>query len=567
MPAEKSDSMSPDQTRWPEGAIVYHIYPRSLRDSNGDGIGDLRGIIDSLEYLDSLSVNVLWLSPFYTSPMADFGYDVADYTQVDPIFGTMQDFDDLLAAAHDRGMKIIIDLVPNHTSDEHEWFIESRKSKSNPYSDWYIWRNPLGFSADGTPIPPNNWLDEFAGESVWEWDETRWQFYLHSYHKKQPDLNWSYPAVREAFKDCMRFWLNKGVDGFRVDAVYWMGKDPLLSDNPPNPEYVAGRDDRNMAVIPHNSRGWPQVYAYLSEMADVLKEDRYSDSLRFMVTEAYPETHNPLESYLQFYVGVDPRVAAPFNFEGVTLDWNAAAWNHFLKSFHMALEQFSPLCVPSYAFGNHDNMRLVSRLGSEAAARSAAVMLLTLPGMVFIYYGEEIGMHNVFVPPELVQDPQAVRDPDNPMGRDLARTPMQWSADPNAGFSNGKSTWLPVDADYAAHNVAVQSKDPDSFLSLYRRLGELRAGSAAMKYGALKTVKPYAADVLGYVRYTDKEAYLVLVNFGAYERTCHLLETKRRLVLSSVSDSQAADAGEEIVLAPHEAAVFAVDPAQSTVWL
>jgi alpha-glucosidase len=310
-----------DMHRWPEGAIVYHVYPRSLQDSNGDGIGDLRGVIQRLDYIKSLGVNVIWLSPFYTSPMADFGYDVADYCGVDPIFGTMADFDELLAQAHQKGLRIIADLVPNHTSDEHKWFIESRKSKNNSYSDWYIWRNPIGFERDGTPIPPNNWLDEFSGESVWEWNETRWQFYLHSYHKKQPDLNWSNPAVREAFKDGMRFWLDKGVDGFRVDAVYWMGKDPLLTDDPINPQYIEGTDDRNKRIIPHNSRGWPFVYAYLGEMADVLKEEKYiqSDSLRFMVTEAYPETHNPLESYLAFYIGVDPRVAAPFNFEGISL--------------------------------------------------------------------------------------------------------------------------------------------------------------------------------------------------------------------------------------------------------
>lgn len=554
--------------RWPEGAIVYHIYPRSLQDSNGDGIGDLRGILGRLDYLQSLSVNVIWLSPFYPSPMADFGYDVADYCGVDPIFGTMEDFDALLEEAHARDMRIIADLVPNHTSDEHKWFLESRKSKNNPYSDWYIWRSPLGFNQDGTPIPPNNWLDEFSGESVWEWDEDRWQFYLHSYHKKQPDLNWSNPEVREAFKDGMRFWLDKGVDGFRVDAVYWMGKDPLLTDDPPNPDYIAGSDNRNEAVIPHNSRGWPFVYAYLSEMADVLKEPQYKDSLRFMVTEAYPETHNPLESYLAFYIGVDPSVAAPFNFEGVTMAWDAAAWNHFLRSFHVALEQFSPLCVPSYAFGNHDQPRLIDRLGSADAARCAAVMLLTLPGMVFIYYGEEIGMHDVEIPPEMVQDPQAARDPHNPAGRDIARTPMQWSAEPNAGFTSADQPWLPVAPDFPRNNVEVQSEDPESFLSLYRQLGQLRTASSALRHGKLKTIKTNAKDTLGYLRYTDDEAYLTLVNFGGSERICHVLPMGRKVVASSRHGElhRLAAEGEEITLSPYSAAVFSVDPEQSTLW-
>ncbi|HSH55576.1 MAG TPA: alpha-amylase family glycosyl hydrolase [Candidatus Limnocylindrales bacterium] len=553
--------------RWPEGAIVYHIYPRSFQDSNGDGVGDIPGITSRLDYLKSLSVTAIWLSPFYPSPMADFGYDVADYLAVDPIFGTMEDFDSLLEQAHARDMKVIIDLVPNHTSDEHEWFKQSRKSKDNPYSDWYIWRSPLGFEQDGSPIPPNNWLDEFSGESVWEWDETRWQFYLHSYHKKQPDLNWSNPAVREAFKDGMRFWLDKGVDGFRVDAVYWMGKDPLLTNDPPNPHYIPGSDDRNKAIIPHNSRGWPFIYAYLTEMADMLKEEKYQDSLRFMVTEAYPETHNPLESYLAFYIGVDPSVAAPFNFEGVTLAWQAGAWNHFLRSFHVALEQFSPLCIPSYAFGNHDNSRLINRLGSDAAARSAAVMLLTLPGMVFIYNGEEIGMHNVDIPPEMVQDPQAKRDPHNPAGRDIARTPLQWTPGKHAGFTDGSSTWLPIAPDYKERNVEVESKDPHSFLSLYRKLGEMRTRNLALRTGSLKTIKTHSPDVVGYFRFNTDEAYLVLINFANKQSTCRLLEKSRTLRFSTVpGKSRAVEIGEEVDLAPHEAVLFEVDPEDCTLW-
>lgn len=556
------------QTRWPEGAIVYHIYPRSLQDSNGDGIGDLQGVISRLDYLKTLSVGAIWLSPFYPSPMADFGYDVADYLDVDPQFGTLSDFDELLAEAHKRDIKVIIDLVPNHTSDEHEWFKESRKSKDNPYSEWYIWQNPLGFEQDGTPIPPNNWLDEFTGQSVWEWDEERWQFYLHSYHKKQPDLNWSNPAVREAFMEGMRFWLKKGVDGFRVDAVYWMGKDPLFTDDPINPNYIAGSDDLNKRVIPHNSRGWPFIYAYLGEMADVLKEEQFSDTLRFMITEAYPETHNPLESYLAFYIAVDPRVAAPFNFEGITLEWSAVAWHHFLRSFHTALSRFNPLCVPSYAFGNHDNARLVDRLGSIEAARSAAVLLLTLPGLAFIYNGEEIGMHNVDIPPEMVQDPQAVRDPHNPAGRDIARTPMQWTPGKQAGFTEGDTTWLPIADDYTSVNVETLSKDPNSILSLYRTLGAMRTGSPALQHGQLKTLKTYNKDVLGYLRFDEDEAYLVLINFSNRDATCYLLETSRKKLVSSASaTSKATETGEEIVLAPHEAVVFSVDPEDRTLWL
>ncbi len=553
------------QKRWPEGAIVYHIYPRSLQDSDGDGIGDIPGIISRLDHIGSLGAEAIWLSPFYPSPMADFGYDVADYCGIHPIFGTMEDFDRLMAECGRRGIKVMIDLVPNHTSDEHAWFRQSRTSRNNDYSNWYIWRDAHETSPTGNPLPPNNWRDALTGGSAWQWDEGRGQFYLHSFDVKQPDLNWSNPAVRSAIKQAMRFWLDKGVDGFRVDAVYWMAKEPLLSDDSPNPSYVEGEDLRYDAVLHNNSRGWPAVYAYLSEMADVLKEEKYQDKLRFMVTEAYPDTHNPLAAYLAFYVGVDPEVAAPFNFEGVTLPWEAGSWRRFLRSFHHALEQFSPLCVPSYAFGNHDQPRLIDRLRSVGAARSAAVMLLTLPGMSFIYYGEEIGMRNVDIPPEYVQDPAAKGDPLRSIGRDPERTPMQWTAGKHSGFSDGDSTWLPLAPDYDQNNVEAQADDPKSFLTLYRRLGQLRITSPALRSGSMTIVDTASANVVGYIREHGSEAYLVLVNFCGEDATCRMNVTLRKLLVSSELETLlAADLGEEIVLRPHEAVVFAIDPQSRT---
>lgn len=538
--------------RWPEGAIVYHIYPRSLQDSNGDGVGDLGGILQRLDYIQSLGATVIWLSPFYPSPMADFGYDVADYCAVDPVFGTMDDFDALLAACHDKGIKLMIDLVPNHTSDEHEWFRQSKRSADNPYNDWYIWRDAIGLDASGAPLPPNNWRDALTGGSAWQWDANRQQFYLHSFDVRQPDLNWSNPAVRSAIHDAMRFWLDKGVDGFRVDAVHWLAKEPLLSDDTPDPSYIKGASLTYDALLHDNSRGWPQVYAYLSEMADVLKE--YTDSLRFMVTEAYPEGHNPLTTYLAFYVGVDPRVAAPFNFEGIKLSWRAGAWRKFLRSFHTALDQFNPLCVPSYAFGNHDQPRLIDRLGSEAAARSAAVLLLTLPGMAFVYYGEEIGMHNVAIPPNFVQDPAAKGDPAGGIGRDPERTPMQWSSEAQAGFTTGPETWLPVAKDYTERNVDVETSDSTSFLSLYRQLGRMRQEISALQQGKLCVIDTGHPDVLAYTR-SDTDTCLVVINFSD-SLVPYTIPEHATCLISSEPASMLSASGQ---LAAHEAVVLKLE--------
>ena len=539
--------------RWPEGAIVYHIYPRSLQDSNGDGIGDLPGIVQRLDYLKELGVNAIWLSPFYPSPMADFGYDIADYCNVHPMFGTLKDFKNLLREAHARGIKVITDLVPNHTSDEHEWFKLSRLSKNSPYSRWYIWKDAAPGSTLDNHIPPNNWRDALDGSSAWEWDDTRQQFYLHSFNKHQPDLNWANPAVRDAMKDVMRFWLDLGVDGFRVDAVYWMAKDPLYRDDDANPDFVEGEDPRYEALAHNNSRGWPGVYGHVQDMANVLIEEKYQGSDRFMVTEAYPARHNPVADYLLFYASMDPRVAAPFNFEGFMLPWEASGWRRFLKSFHQTLAELSPLCVTSYAFGNHDIPRLATRLG-EHAARSAAVMQLTLPGMVFIYYGEELGMHDVPIPLDKVQDPAAAGDPTG-QGRDPARTPMQWTAGRNAGFSTG-GPWLPIADDYTTNNAETEAKDPDSLLSLYRFLGNLRNESPALKHGDIEVLDLGEYNVLGYTRSKENEHYTVLVNFSAEPVTLPGLPRSKFVVSSDPQTKLHGSLEGSVELLPHESALF-----------
>lgn len=544
------------QTRWPEGAIVYHIYPRSFQDTNGDGIGDLPGITKRLPYLKTLGVNAIWLSPFYPSPMADFGYDIADYCNVDPIFGSLDDFKTLLSSAHQHDINVIVDLVPNHTSDEHPWFTTSRSSQDNEKANWYIWRDgkPHEHDDSGKPLPPNNWRDVLTGGSAWQWDDSRQQYYLHSFDVKQPDLNWQNPLVRDAFKEVMRFWLDLGVDGFRVDAVYWMAKEPLFLDDPINPEYIEGHDALYYELTHTNSQGWPPIFAYLSEMCDVLKEPRYQDKPRFMVTEAYPERHNSIETYLSFYVGMDPAVAAPFNFEGVCLPWEATTWRVFLKRFHTALNQLSPLCVPSYAFGNHDQWRLATRLG-KAAASSSAVLLLTLPGMAFIYYGEEIGMENVPIPPKYVHDP-AARGGEN-TGRDPERTPMQWDASAQAGFTNGSSTWLPIASDYTTRNVAVESDDPASPLSLYRTLGTLRNTSKSLRFGDITILDHAHQDILMYTRFHEgDDRYLTVINFSDKPVTCELPIAITTLLVSSAGKPNTVSTAQPFTsytLQPHEA--------------
>ncbi len=541
-------STSSSARRWAEGAIVYQVYPRSFYDSNADGIGDLAGVTGKLDYLKDLGVNAIWLSPFYPSPMADFGYDVADYCDVDPIFGSLTDFDQLLDEAHKRDIRIIVDLVPNHSSDEHEWFRQSRQSHEGPYADWYIWRDPKGHDKQGKPLPPNNWRNVFSGESAWEWVPSRQQFYLHSFHVAQPDLNWSKPAVREAIKDVMRFWLDRGVDGFRIDAVPFMAKDPQFRDDPVNPHYKTGHNPYN-AVLHKNSMAWPAVHAYLSELAAVLKESPYQASKRFMVTEGYPQTADQITEYLAYYEGMDPQVAAPFNFEGLSLSWEAPAWHDFLHKFHTALDDFSPLCVPSYAFGNHDQHRLVSRLG-EPAARSAAVLLLTLPGMAFVYNGDEIGMKNGKIPPNFVQDPGAKGGD----GRDPERTPMQWTAAKNAGFTTADQAWLPVTDNYQTYNVETEAEEPTSFLSLYRTLCGLRNKSAALRNGSIELVATGNKHVLGYIRRSESEAYLTLVNFTKYSQTVTLPNSLG--LAEAVVSSHATSQNSSSTLAPNEAVVY-----------
>ncbi|HSX01989.1 MAG TPA: alpha-amylase family glycosyl hydrolase [Candidatus Saccharimonadia bacterium] len=534
------------------GKVVYQIYPRSFYDGNGDGVGDLPGIIEKLDYLnngrpgslDSLGINMIWLSPFYPSPMADFGYDISDYCDVDPLFGTLADFKRLVSEAQRRGIQLMIDFVPSHTSDQHPWFVASRSSRSDAKRDWYIWRD--GAVGGG---PPNNWLSVFGG-SAWQRDEASGQYYMHSFLAQQPDLNWDNPEVRAAMKSAMRFWLDLGVTGIRVDAVDWMAKDRAFRDNPVNRRYRPGADDPYHAFDRIYSQNAPQLTSYLREMAAVVKE--YPGG--FMVTETYPDRRNIVAEYLKLYDQYLTEVSAPFNFEGIMLPWSAPDFKAFVDQFQAGLQ---PGHLPIYVLGNHDNSRVASRIGRQAA-RTAAMMLLTLPGVAFVYYGDELGMEDVAIPPDRIQDPFERRVPGLGLGRDPNRTPMQWSAAPQAGFT-GREPWLPVAPNYAQLNAAAEAADPASVLWEYRRLIHLRNTSPALQGSEYEPLELGHPAVFGYVREHGGQRLVVLLNFSDQAATVHT-ELGRGLLLcaaQSIQDHEPIGLS-EVVLPPHEGYVIAI---------
>jgi alpha-glucosidase len=472
---------------WWQSAVIYEVYPRSFQDSNGDGIGDLDGIIQRLDYLVKLGVDAIWVAPMYRSPMADFGYDVADYCGVDPIFGTMQDFDRLLKEAHGRGLKLILDFVPNHSSNQHPWFMESRSSRENAKRDWYLWRDE-----------PNNWISNFGG-SGWEWDKQTNQYYYHSFLKEQPDLNWRNPAVRTAMYDALRFWLDKGVDGFRVDVMWLIIKDDQYRDNPPNPNFSPAQSSGNSWLPVYNSNR-PEVHEVVAEMRAVI--DSYPG--RVLIGEIYL----PIKDLMTYY-GVDLNGAnLPFNFLLLQCPWNAEAVARVISEYMTMLPRGA---WPNWVLGNHDSARIATRVGLSQAA-IAAMLLLTLPGTLTIYYGEEIGMTNALIRPEDVQDPAEKRQPGIGMGRDPERTPMAWDCSGTAGFTRGRP-WLPLGADHPAVNVEVEDGDGESTLNLYRRLIALRRAHPMLVTGQLRSHTTFG-NLFCYERAADNERLAIFLNFG-----------------------------------------------------
>lgn len=478
---------------WWRHGIVYQIYPRSFQDSNGDGVGDLNGIRQRLPYLQWLGVDAVWISPVYPSPMADFGYDVCDYCGIDPLFGTLADFDALVAEAHALGLRVILDFVPNHTSDRHPWFLESRATRNNPKRDWYLWRDP---APDGGP--PNNWLANFGG-SGWEYDDRTGQYYYHAFLREQPDLNWRNPAVRAAMYNVLRFWMGRGVDGFRVDVLWLLIKDDQFRDNPPNPAWQpnqAGID----RLLQRYSADRPEIHDVVAEMRSVV--DEFPE--RVLIGEIYL----PVERLVAYY-GRDMEGAhLPFNFQLIFAAWSAPDIHRIVREYEAALPEGG--CA-NWVLGNHDQKRIATRIGA-GQARLAAMLLLTLRGTPTIYYGDELGMQDVPIPPEQVRDPWAVNEPGLGLGRDPARTPMPWDATPNAGFTTGLP-WLPLNADYVQRNVAVQASDHWSMLTLYRRLIALRRAHAALHSGKYAGAMIHG-NVFCFERRSGDERLVIALNFA-----------------------------------------------------
>jgi alpha-glucosidase len=512
---------------WWQRGIIYEIYPRSFQDSNGDGIGDLSGILSRLDYLVDLGVDALWIAPVFPSPMADFGYDVAEYCGIDPIFGTLSDFDCLLTAAHERGLKLILDFVPNHTSDQHPWFLESRSSRDNPKRDWYLWHDA---AADGGP--PNNWLSNFGGPA-WQWDEITGQYYYHSFLKEQPDVNWRNPQLREAMLDVLRFWLNRGVDGFRLDVLWLLIKDDQFRDNPPDPAYQPNDPSTHRLLQVYNADR-PEVHDLVAIMRSVL--DSYSD--RVLIGEIYLPY-----SRLVTYYGEDLRGAnLPFNFQLILCAWNAAAIAGVIREYEAALPRGA---WPNWVLGNHDQSRIASRVGAEQA-RLAAMLLLTLRGTPTMYYGEEIGMTNVLVPPAEVQDPAEKNQ--QGLGRDPERSPMPWDSSPQAGFTTTQP-WLRLGANHESVNVSNLGQERNSILNLYRTLIRLRRTNEALISGRIQEVA-VDGSVLRYERENHEQHFLVLLNLGHEQQDVYVAEG--RSVITTFLDREDQLVAGKITLRPSE---------------
>jgi alpha-glucosidase len=524
----------PEPANWWQRGVIYQVYPRSFQDSNGDGIGDLNGIAGRLDHLVGLGVDAMWISPIFLSPMADFGYDVADHRAVDPIFGSLADFDRLLAAAHAKGLRIILDFVPNHTSDQHPWFVESRSSRKNAKRDWYVWRAPRG---DGGP--PTNWLSEFGGPA-WTLDAVSGEYYYHAYLKEQPDLNWRTPAVRAAMLDVLRFWFQRGVDGFRVDAIHQLIEDDRLRDNPPDANWRPGMSPARRLLRAY-TMDQPEVHEAIAAMRQVA--DSFGDKV--MIGEAYL----PIDRLMAYY-GVDlTGFQLPFNFHLMSTPWTPTAVAALIQAYERALPKGG---WPNWVLGNHDRSRVASRLGCEQA-RVAAMLLLTLRGTPTIYQGEEIGMTDVAISPEQVVDPWEKNVPGLGLGRDPVRTPLPWDASPKGGFTSGEP-WLPLGPEHDRVNVASEARDPQSMLSLYRALLALRRREEALVTGQWEPVAA-GEQVLLYERRRGSRAVRVALNMTAKASEASIAGPAT-VLLSTHLDRTGRESSPKLRLRPHEGLIF-----------
>lgn len=509
------------QHKWWQDGIIYQIYPLTFADANGDGIGDLPGIIQKLDYLNdgnpdsktALGIDAIWLSPINKSPMDDNGYDVSDYYDINPKFGTLQDFEILLTEAHQRNIKVILDLVINHTSNQHHWFLESSSSQDNSKSDWYHWQDP---SSDGGV--PNNWLSYFGG-SGWTFNEARQQYYYHTFNKNQPDINWNNSEVRQEIYQIIRYWLDKGVDGFRLDASSVYSKDIYYRYNPMKFDAT----DKNNYHNYHNlyNKNLPENHQIIKEIRTIINE--YED--RVLIGETFIDSS--LYDSSSFYGVNNDELHLPFAFQFAMSPWYPGYLQRVIEEKELIIPQDAR---PTYFLDNHDLPRHLSRwiecslcTNPKGIAQAAAAILFTVRGTPFLYYGQEIAMvDNEDIPEDKIKDRVVVKsdaDDENPPTRDGARTPMQWDSSPHAGFSFGKDIepWLPVNKNYQEVNVAKELADPDSILNFYRRLIKVRKNSEALRYGSWYSLIHYPYEHLAYVRETKTEKNLIIINFS-YEK-------------------------------------------------
>jgi alpha-glucosidase len=505
---------------WWKNAVIYEIYPRSFQDSNGDGIGDLNGITARLDYLKELGVDAIWLTPIYPSPQVDFGYDISDYENIDPQYGTLADFDHLIAEADKRHIRVIMDMVMNHTSDEHKWFIESRSSRTNPYRDWYMWHDGKGETATDKGEPPNNWQSDF-GHSAWEWDEKTRQYYYHKFYIQQPDLNWNNPKVHEAFKQIIAFWLNRGVGGFRFDAITTLFEDPEMRDDDvllkEGKPYLNNYGD--IALDDTRTNNLPGVHPVMAEMratADKFDSSKFPGS-RVFIGETYLPNIAELEK--QYGTLEHPEFQLPMDTQlGFINKMDIAAFRARLTDAEERLDDRTPLIV----FDNHDNPRIDARYGDGVhdtdIERVISTILFTNRGTSLFYYGDEIGMKTT--PPtrkEDVKDPVGLTGWPKDKGRDGERTPMQWDATANAGFTAASvKPWLPVPATYTTVNVKAEEAEPDSLFAWYQALIRLKKTNASLALGKDTMLDTENTKVLSWVRQASGNPSVVIsVNFTA----------------------------------------------------
>ncbi|XP_071552168.1 maltase A3-like isoform X3 [Panulirus ornatus] len=533
-------------------SVVYQVYPRSFYDGQPDETGDITGITSKVDYLLELGVGAVWLSPVYTSPMKDFGYDVANFTEIDPIFGSMADFDDLVTTLHRKGLKLVMDFVPNHSSDQHEWFQRSVRCE-DPYTDFYIWANSSGVDANGTQIPPNNWLSVFRG-SAWEWNDERQQFYFHQFLPEQPDLNYRNHLVREEMKKVLTFWLKKGVDGFRIDAIKHLFEVEDLSQNEPVATHSGVQDPDDYDYLNHTyTVDQPETLTVVREWRQLLNQ--YPD--RVMMVEVY---NDDIDAVMKYYGNETvPLADFPFNFFLIdNLQSRGDLTGESLRyTIDLWLDNMPEGKWPNWVTGNHDNGRVASRLGRDLVD-ALNMLTLLLPGTPVTYYGEELGMENTFISWDETKDPEGCRwGPDlyQEHSRDPERTPMQWDNCTNAGFTTANSTWLPVNPNYKVLNVKAQTQAETSHLKIYKELAVLRRADTFSKgHIAFPVV---TKEIFSFLRYLEgSEKYLLVINTSEEELEVNLhrhanlpLPSSAVVVLRSVTDtSEKTHPGSEVPL-------------------